>query len=237
MATHSSVLAWRIPGTGDPGGLPSMGSHRVGHDWSDLAAAEAGHWSKITLALKSNLLKDIHNQSLLCLSELIERREAAFNDTPPHFPVYNPYVCYSCKGTNIFSSSPVQMWELDHKDGWTLKNWCIGIVVLEKTLVSPLDSKEIKVNPKENQPWIFIGRTDVEAEAPVLWPPDVKSQLIGKDSCWGRGQEEKRATEDKMFGWHHQLNGHEFGQTLGESEGQGSLVCCSFWAHKESDMT
>ena len=105
---------------------------------------------------------------------------------------------------------------------------------------SPLDGKEIKpVNPKVNQCWIFIGRTDAEAEVPLLWPPDVKSWLIGKDphaeKDWG--QLEKRETEDEMFGWHHRLNGHEFEQTPGDSEGQGSSVCYSPWGHKESDMT
>ena len=107
------------------------------------------------------------------------------------------------------------MWELDHKEGWTLKNWYFQTVVLEKTLESPLESKEIKpVNPKGNQPWIFTGRTDAEAEAetPKLWPSDGKSQLIGKDPDAGKDwrQEEKGATEDEMTGWHHQLNGHEF---------------------------
>ena len=108
-------------------------------------------------------------------------------------------------------------------------------MVLDKTLESPLDSKEIKpVNPKGNQPWIFIGRTDVEAEASILWLPDVKSQLIGKDSDAGKdwGWEEKEVTEDEMVGWHHWLNGHEFGQNLGDSGRQGSLVCCSPWDRK-----
>ena len=112
--------------------------------------------------------------------------------------------------------------------------------VLEKTLESPLDCKEIKpVNHKGNQPWIFIGRTDAEAEAPILWPPDAKSQLNYKRFwCWENGgQEEKQVTEDEMVGWHYWLNGHEFEQTLGDSEGQGSLVCCSPWGHKESDTT
>ena len=124
------------------------------------------------------------------------------------------------------------MWELDHKEGWTPKNWCFWIVVLEKTLDSPWDCKETKpVNPKENQPWIFIGRTDAEHEAPILWPPDVKNWLIGKDPDAGKDwrQEEKGMTEDKMVGWHHQLNGHEFGQTPG---GQGSLARSSSWVAK-----
>ena len=112
-----------------------------------------------------------------------------------------------------FSSSHVWMWELDYKESWAQTNWCFWTVVLEKTLESPLDCKEIKpVNPKGNQSWIFIRRTDAEAETPILWPPDVKSWLIGKDSDAGRdwGQEEKGMTEDEMAGWHHRLNGHEF---------------------------
>ena len=110
-----------------------------------------------------------------------------------------------------FSISHVWMWELDHKESWVLKNWCFWTVVLEKTLESPLHWKEIKpVNPKGNQSWRFIGRTDVEA--PILWPPDVKSRLTGKDPDSGKkwGQQEKGATEDKMVGWHHWLNRHEF---------------------------
>ena len=123
-----------------------------------------------------------------------------------------------------------------HKKGWDAKNWCLQTVVLEKILESPSDSKEIKpVNPKGNQPWIFIGRTDAEAEAPILWPPDVKSQLIGKNPDADWGQEEKGMTE--MVGWHHRFNGHEFEQTPGHTEGQGRLVCCSPWGCKESDTT
>ena len=110
----------------------------------------------------------------------------------------------------------------------------------EKSLEIPLDSKEIKpVDPKGNQPWMFIGRTDAEAEAPILRLPDAKSQLTVKDPDAGKdwGQEEKRATEDEMVGWHHWLSGHEFDWTLGASEGQGSLGCRSPWGHKESDTT
>ena len=113
-----------------------------------------------------------------------------------------------------FSSSQVWVWELDHKEGWGLKNWCFWTVVLEKILESPLDYKEIKpVNPKENQPWIFIGGTDAEAEAPIFWPPDAKTWLNGKYLDAGKEwrQEEKGTTEDEMVAWHHQLNGHEFG--------------------------
>ena len=130
------------------------------------------------------------------------------------------------------------MWELDHKESWAPKNWCFWTVVLEKTLESPLDCKEIQaVHPKGDQSWVFIGRTDAEVETPILWPPAEKSQLIGKDRDAGKdwGQEEKEAIEDEMVRWHHQLNGHEFEQTLGDSEGQGSLACCSPWGHKELD--
>jgi len=115
------------------------------------------------------------------------------------------------------------MWELNLKEYWGPKKWCFQIVVLEKTLDSPLDSKEIKpVNLKGNQSWIFTGQTDAEAEAPVLWPPDGMSWLIGKDLDAGKhwGQEEKGVTEDEMVGWHHWLNGHELEETQGDCEGQ-----------------
>ena len=129
------------------------------------------------------------------------------------------------------------------KGGWAPKNWCFRTVVLEKTLEGPLDSKEIKpVNPKGNQFCIFTGRTDAEAQASILWPPDAKSLLIGKDPDAGRdwGQKEKGATEYEMVGWHHRtkfINEHEFEQTRGDGEEQGSLACCVHGGHKESDMT
>ena len=128
------------------------------------------------------------------------------------------------------------MWELDYKKSWVLKNWCFLTVVLE----SPLDSKEIQpFHPKGNQSWIFTGRTDAKAETLVLWPADVKIWLIWKDCDAGKDwrREEKGATEDEMVGWHHQLNGHKFEKALGVGDGQGSLVHCSPWGHKESDMT
>ena len=126
-------------------------------------------------------------------------------------------------------SSHVWMWELDHKEGRASKNGCFWTVVQEKTLKSPLNCKIIKlVKPKGNQPWIFIGRTD--AEAPIIWPPDAKSVLTRKDSDAGKvWRQEKGMTEDEMVGWHHRLNKHEFEQTLGDSEGHGSLVGCSPW--------
>ena len=128
-----------------------------------------------------------------------------------------------------FSSSHVWIWDLDHKEGWVLKNWCFQTVALEKTLESPLDCKELKpVNTKGNQPG-KDGRTDAEAETLILWLPNAKNWLIGKDPDAGKDwrQEEKGTTEDEMVGWHHWLNGHEFEQTLGVREGQGSLSCCS----------
>ena len=128
-----------------------------------------------------------------------------------------PVVMYGCERWTI-------------KEGWVPKNWCFQTVGLEKTLESPLDCKELQpVNPTGNQPWIFIRRTDAEVEAPILWPPDAKSWLTGKDPDTGKdwGHEEKRVTEDEMVGWPHQLNGPEFEQTRGDGKEQGSLACCS----------
>ena len=136
-----------------------------------------------------------------------------------------------------FSGSHVLMWELDHKERWVTKNWCFWTVMLEKILKSPLDNKEIKpVNPKGNQPWIFIGRTDTEDEDPVLWPPDAKNWLIGKnfDARKDWGKEEKRTTEDEMFGCCHWLSGHEFEQTSGDNEGQWSLCTAGHGVAKEA---
>ena len=132
------------------------------------------------------------------------------------------------------------MCELDYKESWVPKNWCFWTVVLEKTLESPLDCKEIKpVNPEGNQFWVFIGRTDAEAKAPIIWPPDAKNWLTGKDPDTGENWRQKKEgmTEDEMVGWHHWLDGHEFEQALGVGDGQGSLVCYSPWGHKELDTT
>ena len=132
------------------------------------------------------------------------------------------------------------MWELDCEESWALKNWCFCTVVLEKTLESPLDCKEIQlVNSKGDHSWVFFGRNDAKAEIPIFWPPHAKIWLIGKDSDAGRdwGQEEKGTTEDEMAGWHHRLNGHEFGWTPGVGDGQGGLACWNSWGRKESDTT
>ena len=132
-----------------------------------------------------------------------------------------------------FSSSHVRMWELDHKESWAPKNWCLQTVLLEKTLESPLDSKIKAINPKGNQPWIFIERSELKMKfqyfGHLMWAADSleNTLLLGR----------LRTTEDEMVGWHHRLNGHESEQTLGPSEGQGSLAFCSSWGCKESDMT
>ena len=140
-----------------------------------------------------------------------------------------------------FSCDHVWMWELDCEEGlWAPKNWCFWTLVVEKTLESPLDCKEIQpVHPKGDQSWVFIGRTDAEAETPILWPPHAKSWLIGKDPDAGRdwGQEEKGTTEGEMAGWHHWLDGHEFEWTPGVGDGQGGLACCDSWGRKELDTT
>ena len=134
---------------------------------------------------------------------------------------------------------PVVMWDLDYRESWALKNWCFWSVVLEKTLESPLNCKEIQpINPKGNQSWIFIGRTDAKAETPIVWPPDVKKWLIEKDPAAGKHwRQEKGTTEDEMVGWHHRLNGREFEQAPGVGDGQGGPVCCSPWCRCESGMT
>ena len=156
------------------------------------------------------------------LESIIKKQRHYFADQDPSSQSYG------------FPNSHVWMWELDYKVSWALKNWCFWIVVLEKTLESPLDCKEIKpINLKGNQSWIFIGRTDAKAEIPIFWPPDAKSWLIGKDPDAGKDwrQEEKGTIEDEMVGWHHRLNGHEF-ESSGVGDGQGSLLCCSPWGHR-----
>ena len=177
---------------------------------------------------------DCRHKIKICL--LLERKAMTNREhiKQRHYFAYKGLSSHSCG----FSSSHVRMWELDNKTGWVLKNWCLQTVVLKKTLESSLDCKEIQpVHTKGNQPWIFIGRS--VAEASILWPPDAKNWLIGKDPDAGKDwrPEEKGVMEDEMIGWHHWLNGHEFEQTLGDGEGQGSLACCSPWGRKELDMT
>ena len=161
----------------------------------------------------------------------------SYNQTRQHIKKQRHYFAnkgLSSQGYGV-SSSQVWLWELDCEEGWVPKNWCFWTVVLEKPLASPLDCKEIQsAHPKGDQSWVFIGRTDVEAETPILWPPDAKSWLIWKDPDAGKdlGQEEKGMTEDEMVGWHHWLNGHGFGWTLGVGDGQGGLACCGSWSWK-----
>ena len=140
----------------------------------------------------------------------------------------------------FFSSSHVWMWELDCEESWAPKNWCFWTVVLEKTLESPLDCEEIQpFHPKGNQSWIFIGKTDAEAETAILWSRDTKNWLIAKDPDAGKDwrQDEKGTTENEVVGWYHQCDRHEFEQALGVGVGQGSLACCSLWGCKELDTT
>ena len=166
----------------------------------------------------------------------------SYDQPRQHIKKQRRYFANKCLShqNNGFSSSHVWMWELDCEEGWVLKNWCFWTVVLEKTLESPLDCKEIQpVHSKGDQSWVFIGRTDAKAETPVLWPPHGKSWLFGKDSDAGRdwGQEEKGMTEDEMAGWHHWRYGDESEWTRGVGDGQGGLACCDSWGRKESDMT
>ena len=174
-------------------------------------------------------------------ARVLEWGAIAFSDDKPRQHIKKQKHHFADKGQSSqsygFSSSHVQIWELDHQEVWVPKNLCFQTMVLEKTLESPLDCKVIKsVNPKGNQPWVFTGRTDARAEAPILWPPDRNSWLIGKDPDAGKdwGQEENRATEEEMVGWHHWLNEHKLERAPGDSEGQGSLACFSPWGHRES---
>ena len=161
--------------------------------------------------------------------------DSIFKKQRHHFANKGPY-----NSSYGFSRGHVQLWELVHNEGWALNNWYFWTVVLKKTLQSSSDCKEVKpVNPKGNESWWFIGRTDAEAGAPVFWQPDMKSQIIGKAPDPGKNwrQMKKREAEDEMVRCHHRLHVHKFVQTPGNSEGQGSLVCCSPWSHKELDMT
>ena len=172
----------------------------------------------------------------------MKAKDACYDQPRQHIKKHRHYLADKGPSNQSygFSSSHVRMWELDYKESWAPKNWCFWTVVLEKTCESPLDYKEIQpVHPKGNQSWIFVGRTDTEAEAPILCPPDVKNWLIWKDPDAGKDwrQEDKGTTEDEMVGWHHWLSGYEFEHAPGDSDRQGSLACCSPRGHKESDMT
>ena len=178
------------------------------------------------LNVRSKIIVSVYSL-FICILHLLSHFVISYDQPRQHIKRQRHY--FVNKGPSSqdygFSSSHVWMWELDYKENWALKNWCFWTVVLEKTLKSPLDCKEIQpVHPKWNQSWIFIGRTDVEAETPILWPPDVKNWLIGKDPDAGEDWRQKGTTEDEMVGWHHGLNGPEFGWTLGVVNGQGGLA-------------
>ena len=185
----------------------------------------------ITAIQLINMSITSHSYPFVCCGEMLKSSFLTNFKYIVHFPSSQGY---------DFSSGHVWMWELDYKESWAPKNWCFWTVVLEKTLESPLDCKEIQpVHHKGDQSWVFIGGSDVEAETPVLWPPDAKSWLTGKDPDAGKdwGQEEKALTEDEMVGWHHQLDRHGFGWTPGVDDGQGGLACCGSWGRKESDTS
>ena len=207
-----SITSWQIDG------------ERNGNSVADFVflgskiTADGNHSHEI----KRHLL--LGRKAMMKPRQHIKKQRHHFGDKGPYSQSYG------------FSGSHVWMWESDHKEGRVPKNWCFWTLVLEKTLKSPLDCKEIKpVSPKGNQIIIFIGRTDAEAETPILWPPDMKNWLIGKDpdadEDW---RQEEKVTEDEMVGWHHWLKGNKFEQILGDNEGQGSLECYSSWGHKES---
>ena len=214
--------------TGKPDVLQSMGSQRIRHHWvTELNSKNKIQWPKshtFRITLKWE-----------CIAFKLPINLRKINATILQTPIQSP----SSQGYG-FSSGHVWMQELDCKESWAPKNWCFWTVVLEKTLESPLDCKDIQpVHPKRDQSWVFIGRTGFVAENPILWPPNAKSWLIWKDPDAGKdwGQEEKGATEDEMVGWHHRLNGHRFVWTLGVGDGQGGLACCDSWGRKESDVT
>ena len=170
----------------------------MGKQWQTLFWGAPNSLQMVTAAMKLRRLL-LGRKPMTNLDSILKSRHYFVNKGP------------SSQGHG-FSSNYVWMWELDYKESWAPKNWCFWTVVLEKTLESPLDCKEMQpVHPKGNQSWMFIGRTYAEAETPILWPPDVKSWLIGKDPDPGKDWrwEEKEMTEDQIIGWHHWLNGHE----------------------------
>ena len=201
----------------------------MGNRWGDSGNSVRLYFSGSKITVDGDCSHDIKRRLLLGrkvmtnLDSILKSRDSNFANKGPSGQGYS------------FSSGHVWMWELACEESQAPKNWCFWTVVLEKTIESPLDCKEIQpVHPKGDQYWVFIGRTDAEAETPILWPPDVKSWLTGKDpdarKDWG--QEEKGTTEDEMAGWHHRLNGHGFEWTQGVGDGQGGLACCDSWGRR-----
>ena len=192
MATHSSTLAWKMPWMEQPGRLQSMGSQKVGHDW-------VTSFISFQTEIKRCLL--LGRKVMTNLDSILKSRDITLSTKVHLFKaMVFPVIMYGCESWTI-------------KKSWAPNNWCFWTVLLEKTLENPLDCRKIQPVHSKDQSWVFIGQTDVEAETPVLWPPDEKSWLIWKDPDAGKdwGQEEKGTTEDEMVGWHHWLNGHEFG--------------------------
>ena len=195
-------------------------------------------WATVTHSLKITVDNDCSHEIKRCLllgGKAMTNLDNILKSRDINFA--NKGLCSQSCG---FTSSRVWMWELGHRESWAPQNWCFWTVMLKKTLESALDWKEIKpVNPEGDQSWVFIGRTDAEAEAPILWPPDAKNRLIGKDRVAEKDWrwEEKGTTEDEMVGWHHWLSWPEFEWAPGVGDGQGGLACCSPWGHKESDTT
>ena len=205
--------------TGRPGVLQFMGSQRVGHDW--VTELNWKSLQMVTGAMKLRWLL-LGRKAMTNLDSILKSRDITLPTTVR------------------LVKAIVWVWELDYKESWALKNWCFWNIVLENTLENPLDCQETQpVNPKGNQSWIFIWRTDAEGEIPIIWLPDAKSWLIWKNPVAGkdRGQVEKGMTEDETVGWCHWLDGLEFEKAQGVADGQGILMCCSPWGHKESDMT
>ena len=196
----------------------------MGKQWQTLFFGAPKSLQMVTAAMKLKMLTP-WKESMTNLDSILKSRDITL-PTKVHLikAMVFPVVMYGC--------------ELDHKESWALKNWCLWTMVLEKTFESPLDCKQIQpVHPKGNQSWIFTGRTDFEAETPILhlmWRADSfeKTQMLGKITGGRIGM-----TEDEMVGWYHWLNGHEFELTLGGGDRQGGLACCSPWDHKESDTT
>jgi len=232
LSRISRVWLSATPQTGSPPGSPILGILQARTlKWVAISFSDAWKWN-------------MKVKSLSCVRLLATPWTAAY-EAPPSMGFARqeywtgvPLPTSKRSQSYSFSSSHVWMWELDHKESSVLKKWCFWTVVLEKTLESPLDCKEIKkVNPKGDQPWIFMEYA--EAETPILWPSDGKSWLIGKNPDAGEDwrQKEKETPEDAMVEWHHQLNRHEFEQAPGVGNGLGGLACCSPWGCKESDKT
>ena len=226
MAPHSSTLAWKIPWAEEPGRLQSMGSLRDTterlHFHFSLSCIGEGNGNP----LQCSCLENPRDGGAW--------RAAVYEIAQSRIWLKQLSSSSSSQGYG-FSSSHVCMWELDYKKSWVPNNWCFLTVVLEKTLESPSDCKEIQsVHPKGDQCWVFIGRTDVEAETPILWPPICRELTrLKRPWCWERL---KAGGEGDDRRWHHQHNGHEFRWSLGVVVGQGGLACCGLWGCKESDM-